>query len=155
MSTKSSIHHLIITSSECRVTYVCSSPAWLPDDAGPFPLVVQYPCPSAAPILVARLAQRGKHKQRGCWHPQALYSHASSPLKMVGMMGFMMWMSGSQLHIFSIMTTLSGVYQPLSAILSSGSGGRALCDMAGPPSALSRSACSSGVVSIRCGWQAA
>jgi len=44
---------------------------------------------------------------------------------MVGMMGFMMWMSGSQLHIFSIMTTLSGVYQPLSAIVSSGSGGRA------------------------------
>ena len=55
---------------------------------------------------------------------QALYTHATSPLKMVGMMGFMMWMSGSQLHIFSIMTTLSGVYQPLSAILSSGSGGR-------------------------------
>ena len=55
---------------------------------------------------------------------QALFAHATSPFKMVGMMGFMMWMSGSQLHIFSIMTTLSGVYQPLSAILSSGSGRR-------------------------------
>lgn len=44
------------------------------------------------------------------------------PVKMVGMMAFMMWMSGSQLHIFSIMTTLSGVYQPLMAILNSGSG---------------------------------
>jgi hypothetical protein len=65
---------------------------------------------------------------------QALYAHATSPLKMVGMMGFMMYMSGSQLHIFSIMTTLSGVYQPLSAILSSGSGG--------PPNALCFRCCS-------------
>ena len=53
---------------------------------------------------------------------QALFSRAMEPLKMVGMMAFMMWMSGSQLHIFSIMTTLSGVYQPLVAILNSGSG---------------------------------
>lgn len=30
------------------------------------------------------------------------------------MLCFMMWMSGSTLHLFSIMTTLSGIYQPLS-----------------------------------------
>lgn len=30
------------------------------------------------------------------------------------MLCFMMWMSGSTLHLFSIMTTLSGMYQPLS-----------------------------------------
>jgi hypothetical protein len=53
---------------------------------------------------------------------QALFARAAEPLKMVGMMAFMMWMSGSQLHIFSIMTTLSGVYQPLMAILNSGQG---------------------------------
>ena len=32
----------------------------------------------------------------------------------VAMLCFMMWMSGSTLHLFSIMTTLSGIYQPLS-----------------------------------------
>ena len=51
---------------------------------------------------------------------QALFSRAAEPVKMVGMMAFMMWMSGSQMHIFSIMTTISGVYQPLMAILGSG-----------------------------------
>lgn len=33
------------------------------------------------------------------------------------MLCFMMWMSGSTLHLFSIMTTLSGIYQPLSGAL--------------------------------------
>lgn len=33
-----------------------------------------------------------------------------------------MWMAGAQLHLFSIMTTASGVYQPISAILKSGEG---------------------------------
>jgi len=32
----------------------------------------------------------------------------------VAMLCFMMWMSGNTLHLFSIMTTLSGIYQPLS-----------------------------------------
>ncbi|PSC68571.1 ER membrane complex subunit 4-like [Micractinium conductrix] len=40
-----------------------------------------------------------------------------APAKQVAMLCFMMWMSGSTLHLFSIMTTLSGIYQPLSAIL--------------------------------------
>lgn len=53
----------------------------------------------------------------------ALSSMAQAPLKNVAMMCFMMWMSGSQLHLFSIMTTASGFYQPLSAILKSGEGG--------------------------------
>lgn len=30
------------------------------------------------------------------------------------MLCFMMWMSGSTLHIFSIMMTINGIYQPLS-----------------------------------------
>ena len=52
----------------------------------------------------------------------ALFSQAQSPIKNVLMMCFMMWMSGTQLHLFSIMTTASGVYQPLSAILKSAEG---------------------------------
>ena len=32
----------------------------------------------------------------------------------------MMWMAGSQIHLFSIMTTASGIYQPLAAIANSG-----------------------------------
>lgn len=44
-------------------------------------------------------------------------TQARAPLKQIGMLVFMMWMSGKQLHLFSIMTTLSGVYQPLSAAL--------------------------------------
>ncbi len=49
-------------------------------------------------------------------------SQALGAFKSVGMLAFMMWMSGSQLHIFSIMSTMSGLFQPISAILSSGKG---------------------------------
>lgn len=45
---------------------------------------------------------------------EALQAQALAPLKQVAMLCFMMWMSGSTLHLFSIMTTLSGIYQPLS-----------------------------------------
>lgn len=52
----------------------------------------------------------------------ALYAQAQAPLKQMAMLGFMMWMTGTQLHLFSIMMTLSGIYQPLSAILKSKQG---------------------------------
>lgn len=51
---------------------------------------------------------------------EALYSVATSPAKSVGMMAFMMYMTGSQLHFFSIMATINGLYSPLNAILKSG-----------------------------------
>lgn len=54
---------------------------------------------------------------------QALTEKATGAFKSVGLLCFMMWMSGSQLHIFSMMSTMSGVFQPLSAILSSGTSG--------------------------------
>mmetsp|Transcript_9444 Transcript_9444/g.28425 ORF Transcript_9444/g.28425 Transcript_9444/m.28425 type:complete len:174 (-) Transcript_9444:433-954(-) len=50
----------------------------------------------------------------------AAVNQALGAFKSVGMLAFMMWMSGSQLHIFSIMSTMSGLFQPISAILSSG-----------------------------------
>ncbi len=49
----------------------------------------------------------------------ALYGRAQSVFKNVGFMCFMMWMSGSQIHLFSIMMTVSGIYQPLMAIMNS------------------------------------
>ena len=48
---------------------------------------------------------------------QALYSQATGHFKSIGFMAFMMWMSGNSLHLFSIMTTASGIYQPLMAIV--------------------------------------
>jgi ER membrane protein complex subunit 4 len=50
---------------------------------------------------------------------EALFSVATSPAKNVGMMAFMMYMAGSQLHFFSIMATMNGLYSPLNAILKS------------------------------------
>ena len=38
----------------------------------------------------------------------------------MGFMAFMMWMSGSQIQIFSIMMTANGIYQPIAAIANSG-----------------------------------
>jgi hypothetical protein len=49
----------------------------------------------------------------------ALYSRATGTVKNIGFMCFMMWMSGSQIHLFSIMMTVSGIYQPLMAIANS------------------------------------
>lgn len=51
---------------------------------------------------------------------KAIWAFAQAPLKQVGMMAFMMWMSGSGVHIFSIMMTFTGLMQPLSAIAASG-----------------------------------
>lgn len=53
---------------------------------------------------------------------QALYSRAAGQVKNLGMMAFMMWMSGSQIHLFSIMMTASGIYQPIMSIVNSGEG---------------------------------
>lgn len=56
---------------------------------------------------------------RAAWK-QALFSRATGQLKNVGFLAFMMWMSGSQIHLFSIMMVVSGIYQPITAIVKSG-----------------------------------
>lgn len=53
---------------------------------------------------------------------QALYSRATGAAKGVAGLAFMMWMSGSQIHLFSIMMTFQGIYAPIAAILGSGEG---------------------------------
>ena len=49
----------------------------------------------------------------------ALNGRAYGQFKTVAFLCFIMWMSGSQIHLFSIMTTVSGIYQPLMAIFNS------------------------------------
>ena len=50
----------------------------------------------------------------------ALFAMATAPWKNVAMMSFMMYMAGTQLHFFSIMATINGLYSPFNAILKSG-----------------------------------
>ena len=57
---------------------------------------------------------------------QALNTKAQQPVVQVAGLAFMMWMSGNYLSIFSLMTVLSGMFQPLSAMIKSGEGARGL-----------------------------
>ncbi|RRT82045.1 hypothetical protein B296_00005076 [Ensete ventricosum] len=41
---------------------------------------------------------------------------AQAPFKNLLMMGFMMWMAGSTVHLFSIGITFSALWQPISAL---------------------------------------
>ena len=52
----------------------------------------------------------------------ALYNMATGQFKSIGFLCFMMWMSGTQIHLFSIMMTISGIYQPLMAVVNSRQG---------------------------------
>lgn len=47
---------------------------------------------------------------------------AQAPFKNLLMMGFMMWMAGSTVHLFSIGITFSALWQPLSALQGVGKG---------------------------------
>merc|ERR1711970_404665 len=67
----------------------------------------------------------GDHASRSSVDKDALmakkaWESAQSQMKQVGMYAFMMYMSGGSVHIFSIMMTFNGLYQPLMAILNSG-----------------------------------
>lgn len=50
----------------------------------------------------------------------ALQNLAFSPLKQVFMTSLMMYMTGSNLHFFSILTVINGMYSPVNSILNSG-----------------------------------
>lgn len=50
----------------------------------------------------------------------ALFQRATGPIKQVAFMCFMMWMMGNGIQIFSIIMTLSGLAQPIMAIVKSG-----------------------------------
>ena len=53
---------------------------------------------------------------------QKAWEVAQAPFKNLFMMGFMMWMAGSTVHLFSIGITVSALWQPISALKSVGKG---------------------------------
>lgn len=68
------------------------------------------------------LVERKEGAESVAKRQQALMALATSPLKQAGVMSFMMYMAGTQLHLFSILTTINGIYSPLNAIMNSDKG---------------------------------
>uniref|UniRef100_A0A6N2NF92 ER membrane protein complex subunit 4 n=1 Tax=Salix viminalis TaxID=40686 RepID=A0A6N2NF92_SALVM len=50
------------------------------------------------------------------WKAQKAWEVAQAPFKNLLMMGFMMWMAGNTVHLFSIGITFSALWQPIGAL---------------------------------------
>ncbi|XP_048332281.1 uncharacterized protein LOC107419898 isoform X2 [Ziziphus jujuba] len=59
---------------------------------------------------------RQKKDAEANWKSQKAWEVAQAPFKNLLMMGFMMWMAGSTVHLFSIGITISALWQPISAL---------------------------------------
>ncbi|XP_057539263.1 uncharacterized protein LOC130817526 isoform X1 [Amaranthus tricolor] len=59
---------------------------------------------------------RQKKDAEANWKSQKAWEVAQAPLKNLMMMGFMMWMAGSTVHLFSIGIIFSALWQPISAL---------------------------------------
>lgn len=59
---------------------------------------------------------RQKKDSEAAWKSQKAWEVAQAPFKNLFMMGFMMWMAGSTVHLFSIGITFSALWQPISAL---------------------------------------
>ncbi|PIA45988.1 hypothetical protein AQUCO_01600330v1 [Aquilegia coerulea] len=59
---------------------------------------------------------RQKKDAEANWKAQKAWEVAQAPFKNLMMMGFMMWMAGSTVHLFSIGITFSALWQPISAL---------------------------------------
>ncbi|PKA50868.1 hypothetical protein AXF42_Ash007523 [Apostasia shenzhenica] len=59
---------------------------------------------------------RQKKDAEAAWKSQKAWEVAQAPFKNLMMMGFMMWMAGSTVHLFSIGITFSALWQPISAL---------------------------------------
>eukprot|EP00262_Sarcandra_glabra_P010604 TRINITY_DN25901_c0_g1_i1.p1 TRINITY_DN25901_c0_g1~~TRINITY_DN25901_c0_g1_i1.p1 ORF type:complete len:177 (+),score=33.62 TRINITY_DN25901_c0_g1_i1:98-628(+) len=59
---------------------------------------------------------RQKKEAEAAWKSQKAWEVAQAPFKNLLMMGFMMWMAGSTVHLFSIGITFSALWQPISAL---------------------------------------
>eukprot|EP01018_Ginkgo_biloba_P006727 Gb_01078 [translate_table: standard] len=59
---------------------------------------------------------REKKEVEATWKAQKAWEVAQAPFKNLFMMGFMMWMAGSTVHLFSIGITFSALWQPISAL---------------------------------------
>ncbi|XP_015947274.1 uncharacterized protein LOC107472253 isoform X2 [Arachis duranensis] len=63
---------------------------------------------------------RQKKDAESNWKAQKAWEVAQAPFKNLLMMGFMMWLAGSTVHLFSIAITFSALWQPISALQSVG-----------------------------------
>nr|DAD20179.1 TPA_asm: hypothetical protein HUJ06_021642 [Nelumbo nucifera] len=59
---------------------------------------------------------RQKKDAEANWKAQKAWEVAQAPFKNLLMMGFMMWMAGSTVHLFSIGITFSALWQPINAL---------------------------------------
>ncbi|KAF5748107.1 ER membrane protein complex subunit 4-like [Tripterygium wilfordii] len=59
---------------------------------------------------------RQKKDAEANWKAQKAWEVAQAPFKNLMMMGFMMWMAGNTVHLFSIGITFSALWQPISAL---------------------------------------
>ncbi|XP_020103752.1 ER membrane protein complex subunit 4 [Ananas comosus] len=59
---------------------------------------------------------RQRKEAEAAWKSQKAWEVAQSPFKNLLMMGFMMWMAGNAVHLFSIGITFSALWQPISAL---------------------------------------
>ncbi|GAA0165535.1 hypothetical protein LIER_20916 [Lithospermum erythrorhizon] len=59
---------------------------------------------------------RQKKEAESTWKAQKAWEVAQAPMKNLMMLGFMMWMAGSTVHLFSIGITFSALWQPISAL---------------------------------------
>ncbi|KAF4397002.1 hypothetical protein CsatB_019440 [Cannabis sativa] len=62
------------------------------------------------------VVSRQKKDAEASWKSQKAWEVAQAPFKNLMMMGFMMWMAGSTVHLFSIGITFSALWQPISAL---------------------------------------
>jgi len=69
---------------------------------------------------VGALGSRSKEERDVALKEQKAWEFAQASVKQVGMVMFMMYMSGNSVHIFSMMMTFAGVSQPFMAIYNSG-----------------------------------
>ncbi|KAL0728314.1 hypothetical protein Bca4012_024407 [Brassica carinata] len=74
----------------------------------------------ASPEQDDSATSRQKKDAEANWKLQKAWEVAQSPFKNLMMMGFMMWMAGNTVHLFSIGITFSALWQPLSALQSVG-----------------------------------
>ncbi|KAJ4957020.1 hypothetical protein NE237_013803 [Protea cynaroides] len=59
---------------------------------------------------------RQKKDAESNWKAQKAWEVAQAPVKNLLMMGFMMWMAGNTVHLFSIGITFSALWQPINAL---------------------------------------
>ncbi|VAI05463.1 unnamed protein product [Triticum turgidum subsp. durum] len=74
----------------------------------------------SAPEADDAASARQRKETEAAWKGQKAWEVAQAPFKNLMMMGFMMWMAGSTVHLFSIGIVFSALWQPFNALRSVG-----------------------------------